>query len=296
MRLHRLISTIFMWLFVTPVSAQVLNPFSMFPIGARAFGMQGAMAAASVDYSGTFYNPASIAFMQYANLGLMHTDMSLQRTLDVLGVVSPVTYRNVIAGSFGSYTIRNIEARRSNTLRPDYLFNSYVRMGWLSYAYRFHRRFALGINFKLLSSRLDYATAFGTGIDVGIMLKMNNRLHLAMVSQDLAASFNWDTHLKEHIMPVHLLGFAFYPLSYVLLSGDVSQVGSRYTWAVGTEVRMIGALLIRSGLDERAASFGGGISLPLSNQTFLLLNYAYTPDPIVLGEYIHAFDINVRLF
>ena len=142
MKLQRLFVVVLLGI-CGPVSlhAQYTNLFSELIPGARAMGLQGAYTAVANDYSSTFYNPAGIVNLHHVNFGFMHTQLPLNRTMDMMAVINPLSLRQAIGVSFGSFTVRDIEARQENSLTPDYTFNTYNRMVWLSYAYRITRFF-----------------------------------------------------------------------------------------------------------------------------------------------------------
>jgi len=287
---------IFVFLLTAPAFSQHTNVLSTLPMGARAIGMQGAFTAVSNDYSCTYYNPAGIATMHSTTVGLMHSSMSMNRSIDFLSFVYPKSIKHFWGLSVGSYAIRNIEAREGNTITPDYTFGCSYQQFWLSYAYRPISYLSFGANAKWLTGKLNRSRGIGLGFDLGMRLKLTRRISLGVIAQDLETDMNWDTGTMEKYSPIYRGGLIFTPKKNVLLSLSFYNLHDQYKWSLGTEIRMLRILKVRAGLQNAQMGCGTGMSLPITRKMFVLFNYAYTVDPIVINQYFHTFDISLQRF
>lgn len=276
-------------------SEPYVNRLSLLGVGAKAIALNGAFTAIADDYSATFWNPAGIGFVNSINLGGMHSQMSLNRTLDFVSLIVPIFYKDCIGISWAGFKIDEIEARSENSIQPDHLFNSTDRMIWATYSRKLIKQLSIGVNFKFLQSRLSNSQAIGAGFDVGIMVKLFENFRLSFVSQDIRSQVKWETGKTEIFKRVDRLGFFMKPTNTIQLSTDLVKINDKTSWALGTEIELLSILRIRSGLRKNIWALGTGLSVPFKNNNFVLINYTITTDSFNNGIF-HIFDFNVLLF
>lgn len=275
--------------------AKAINKLSLLGVGARALALNCAYTAIANDYSATFWNPAGIGFINSINAGGMHSQMSLKRTIDFVAVTVPLSYRNYVGISWAGFKIDEIEARAGNSPQPDYLFSSIDRMLWVTYSRRLTKQIALGLNAKFMQYQLSNSEAMGRGIDVGVMFNPVQDFRLSFVSQDISAKLKWDTGKIENFERIDRLGFSYKIISNILLSADLISINNKTNWTLGTEVRLWGIMKIRSGLQHNIWAFGTGLTFPLNNNDFVLINYTITTDALNMGIF-QIIDVNILLF
>jgi hypothetical protein len=294
--MHRQLGIYIILISSIPNYVSAVNNFSTFSRGAAASGFNGAYTAIADDYSTTYWNPAGISFVNSINLGGTHSELPLNRSLDFFAIIIPISSRNSVGISWSSFNIKNIEARENNTVEPDYVFNSSDRSFWLSYARRIGRRFSVGINLKLLNSRLDYAKSIGGGLDFSVMIKLFNGFKAGFTSRDLNTKVKWNTGASERIPNVNRFGISGKISKDLLVTADYVQNRHIETLILGTELRILDMIKIRTGMNQETWTFGSGIILPLTSKSFLMLNYAITTDKLIDNQYQHILDFNLKLF
>jgi hypothetical protein len=278
-----------------PTIAQYFNHLSLMDVGAKATALNGAFSAVSNDYSATFWNPAGLSYIHSVNLGGASARMTLNRQLDFASVIIPFSLKDYFGLSWLKFQVSKIEARSTNSLSPSYLFGNDEQMLWISYSRKISRIMSLGINAKIMQSRLDQIQSNGHGIDVGLLLNPFKSIYLSLVSQDLFSAQSWSTGQAEHFNRIDRVGCAVTLFDNLLISSDIHQRGKNTYWSVGTELQVKGLLKMRTGFQNNLWAFGTGISLPIMDKSFLIVNYAYRNDVITL-EPDHVFDFNLRIF
>jgi len=115
------------------------------------------------------------------------------------------------------------------------------------------------------------------------------------MAQDIGSRLKWNTDNLERFQRFDRLGIAYKFFNIITISTDVIHNKSKTGWAVGTEMTPFNLLKLRTGLQENRWTFGTGITLPILDRKFILINYTVADDPLHV-ELTHVVDFNVQLF
>ncbi|RMF62851.1 MAG: hypothetical protein D6743_11560, partial [Calditrichaeota bacterium] len=247
-RFKSLIPAIFLLLFATilnaggPGTAKYAGEFLSLGAGSRSLGMGSAFVAVSRDVTAGYWNPAGLAFINYPEIMLMHSDQfSSLVKYDYGGFALPVGERN----SLGLTVIRvgvddiiktelprpDLEVGATfvddkgqlvrNTPREVGQFSSADYAFFLTYAKKPSDGFALGGNVKFLYRSLGDHSAWGVGFDLGLMFNPVSNLQVGINFKDLTSTLvAWDTGRRELITPSLHTGFS-YPIYFSVMGGRV---------------------------------------------------------------------------
>ncbi|MBD3288702.1 hypothetical protein GF337_07870 [candidate division KSB1 bacterium] len=280
--------------YLMAADAPVVNNLSMFGVGAKASAFNGAFSAVADDYSAPFWNPAGINFINSISIGGMHQQMSMNRTLDYFSAVIPGSYKNSYGIGWLSFKVNEIEARSNNTPDPDYIFDTNTQLLYFSYGRKLWGSCALGLNAKFVHDRLADTKAIGGSIDVGLMIHLYKSVRVSLVSQDLIANISWDTGSNEKYHPLNKIGLSF-KINNVLISSEYLKYANKESWILGAETKFLGMIKLRSGIGPDRWAVGTGLSIPVWNKTYLLVNYTLLNDPFNV-EFSQIVDFNIQIF
>ncbi len=189
-------------------------------VGGRALAMGGAFTAIADDATASYWNPAGLVNVPQREAIFMHSEsFGKLLNLDYLSVVLPSD-----AGAFGfsamrlggggikltgiedpsqpiSETNRAYEVGEAN--HADYAFN-------LSYAKKAGDRVSIGVNGKIIYRDIPETSAWGLGLDLGILYSLRESVKLALVLQDATSTYlSYSTGSKETIAPSLKVGLAY---------------------------------------------------------------------------------------
>jgi hypothetical protein len=135
-------------------------PFLLLAPDSRAAGIGESGSAVSDNSAAIFWNPAGIAFLTGSDVSLTHSKWLPQFNLDLF--YDYLTYRQYVEeldGSvFASITYMNYgEFVRTSSASPDPIgtFRSFDAALTLGYATKIHPDWGLGLNFRIIHSRLS---------------------------------------------------------------------------------------------------------------------------------------------
>ena len=279
---------------IMAADAPAVNNLSLFGVGAKATAFNGAFSAVADDYSAPFWNPAGINFINSISVGGMHNRMSMNRTLDYFSAVIPGSYKNSYGLGWLSFKVNEIEARRNNTVKPDYLFNSNSQLIYLTYGRKIWGKCAVGANAKFVYNQLADTKAIGGAIDVGLMIRLFKSMRVSLVSQDLIANIKWDTGNSEQYNALNRVGISF-SFNNILITSEYLKYADRESWLLGAEKKFLGMFKLRSGIGPDRWAVGAGLSLPVWKKTYLLINYTMLNDPFNV-EFSQIVDFNIQIF
>lgn len=246
--------------------------------GGRALGMGGAYAALANDVSAGYWNPAGLAYIDYPQIMLMHSQQfggvvkydygsfaipfGATRSLGIglirLGVDDiPVTRLSNPALKLGDIYVDDNGVTRTNTPYVARTISDAEYALFLSYGLKRNEKLALGANVKLLHKNVGDNSAWGLGFDIGVIYKPAGNLLVGLNLQDVTTTvLAWDSGTREIIVPALKAGVA-YPLSIPGLGGSIAP-------AVDFDIRFEGR--------DYAAQFAAG---PVSLDSHLGWEYQF---------------------
>lgn len=144
----------------TYAQGEAAVPFLLLAPDSRAAGIGESGSAVSDNSAAIFWNPAGIAFLSGSELSLTHSKWLPQFNLDLF--YDYLTYRQYFEELDGSVTasityMNYGEFVRTSSAGPDPIgtFRSYDAALTLGYATKLHPDWGLGLNFRVIHSRLS---------------------------------------------------------------------------------------------------------------------------------------------
>jgi hypothetical protein len=259
--------------------------FLLLPTGAQAVGMGQAMVAARPGSEGIWWNPASIAGEAKRELAIHHSK-TVAGTGDALSFVTPV--RSVVTAGI-SINILNIGEQQvvdENNIQIGIIFPRDVVFA-ASFASRFAKRLAAGLNYKVIQLRVDCSGICGSvgaevqssrAVDLGAQydVAVNGPLTFGAAIRNLGGKLNSRETNERNPLPTQVELGAMYRLKFIdhyvkdtelRASGSFVDTRSFGGKAVrfGTDVMYQGKVHLRAGYvghDRRgdaSASLGFGL-------------------------------------
>ncbi|HBU69529.1 MAG TPA: hypothetical protein DEE98_04000 [Elusimicrobia bacterium] len=137
--------------------------------GARPSGLGEAFGGVANDVNSIFYNPAGASRVRQPEFMAQYGVWFQSINYNVLGFVYPTE----TAGSFGlgiiSLSMADIEKRTSDTEDPDGKFGASDFAYILCYARSVLSNLSAGVNFKLISQKIDTQSATAYAADAGVL-------------------------------------------------------------------------------------------------------------------------------
>ena len=254
-------------------------PYLKTGVGPRALAMGSAFIAVADDNSGAYWNPAGIPFVKQNQVGLVYSKMSLDRSYNYASIILPAWKLGVSAIMSG---VKDIDGYDIHDY-PTGSFKESNTVLLLSYAPKIADDLSIGMNLKILQSKIQDASGTGFGFDLGTMLLITERLKAAMVLQDVYTRIGWDGDYAEKAAMVAKVGasydvFAPGSRNYNMkLSVDaekyITRKNIRYNF--GTEFSLPYNLSLRAGVADNFLTAGFGLKMG-----FLGLDYCYKVDKL----------------
>lgn len=268
----------------TSQAAKYAGEFLSLGVGARPLGMGGAFVAVADDASATYWNPAGLAQLRQQEISVMHAERFAGIVkYDWLSYVHP-QQAGPRSGSFGISLIRlgvddiPITALPDENRDLDPHDNRPYVVRWasdteyvlfVSYARSTSSSLCYGGNVKVLHKGVDDYSAWGLGVDLGLLLRPMERLSVGINLQDATTTLiAWDTGTRESISPTLKVGGA-YSFGLDILNGFITpaidvdirfegrKYASQYHWGdlsadvrLGTEYWFKNLFGIRIGSDD----------------------------------------------
>lgn len=269
--MKRVLYTTCVFLLLLPVIGQCTKyagePFSL-GVGAEALGMGGAVLSGTYDATSGYWNPAGLALFSGRQIQTMHAEtFGSLLNHDFVGFASNNGKKKGL-NSYGAYLYYlggggiNLTAFDSTTLLP-YITreeNHFDLMMGISLAGKFGENLAYGATAKIIYRDIAVESAYGLGLDIGLIYQVDTMITAALVITDLTSTFlAYSNDNTETILP------AVKPaISYLYSRRDVSilaagQVIFRF------EGRRSGAELWQG---EISADFQAGLEVGYKNIVF----------------------------
>jgi len=250
---------------------------------ARVIGMGGAFAGLGDDVSALYYNPAGLSELKKKQLSLMMGVLSNDRSLNWLAYGIPLT-QSAIGLSVLMSGVSDIPEVTGGTPTGS-SFSSSDLVGYLTYSRRASENVGIGLNLKILKSKIDDTSATGFGFDFGVKAKASSRLSVGFVVQDVLTSLKWDTN-PPSVVKLGLSCSLLENKLYALL--DMSKISDKDDLKVngGLEYR-ISPVCLRSGWDDDNITAGFGLAIGS-----LDFNYALRFDDMEANENRHYISLD----
>ncbi|HVP39912.1 MAG TPA: hypothetical protein VMS93_12090, partial [Candidatus Saccharimonadales bacterium] len=261
---------------LTLLSARAAGARDQIPFGPRALAMGGAFSAVANDASALFWNPAGLSDVGHQELAASRANLyGTGIEDDVVGLVVPLSPKTAAGFEWYHSGFDDGELGFSEN-RFD-----------LSVARKLRSGLAAGVTLKYLTRNTDVdgltlGSGNGLGLDAGLLLSPAERLHLALVAQDL---FDTSIHYSDGGSTVTATrqlraGLAYAVSPRALLALDVDD-GVH----LGTELRVLEPLWVRAGLERdrenaQGTSWTAGAGFKLG---VLRADYAYVSHPALGG-------------
>lgn len=235
------------------VSGSEGSLFLLLPTGAQAVGMGQAMVAARPGSEGIWWNPASIAGDQKRELAIHHSK-TVAGAGDALSFVTPI--RSLVTAGI-SINILNLGEQQvvdENNIPIGTIFPRDVVFA-ASFASRFAKRLAVGLNYKLIQLRVDCSgicSSVGAEVqsssaaDIGAQYRISAGapLTFGIAIRNLGGTLKTGETSRGDPIPTQLEIGALYRLKFI----------DRYL--TDTEVRAAGSVVDSRTFGGKAVRFG----------------------------------------
>jgi len=265
--------------------------------GARAGGMGEAFTAVADDATSIYYNPAGMANVEGVDLNVTHTEWLQDIRLEQVSVANEMLGGAVGLGFTGVYYGAMDRYPDYPALVPDGTFAPYDLSFAAGYAMDVLPNLSAGVSAKLIYEKIDFESATGWAIDVGIF-------HRSMIKGiTLAASMlNLGPEAKfveeKFYPPFQLRGGASYRYdadwlrgSAILATDAVFPNDGDAKLHFGMEYNYGTLLSVRAGYKANYYTQGPTLGFGVKHGS-LRFDYAFMPMEFSMGD-SHRLSINV---
>ncbi len=278
----------------SPAGAQTADAGSFLRLtpGTRALALGGAYTAQVNDPTAGFWNAAGLARGIRSQAQFNLTRFPFDRSFGLMALRFGVGRRSGLGVGWYTLQVQNLEARRTNTIQPDFTFASGQHVFYLAYARRMSAKLSVGAAAKGYYSRLAGLQASGFGLDVGVQYLLRPDLRLGFAAHDLGASLRWSSGRRERVTPKMRLGIAHRIADAITAAVDIQmdrEEGLRLFW--GMELMLLPQLPLRLGLGRDGPALGTGMQFRMQ-QWRIVLDYALSRDAL-LGNPVHHFGVRI---
>jgi hypothetical protein len=304
---------LFLSIFVSSIAHAQLGgmagAFSRLGFGARGMGMGNAQTAVTTGDLVGYYNPAALPFAQHRHVSASFSFLSLDRSLNFLSYSQPLKQAGISAGIINS-GVSEIDGRDSDG-EPTGPLKTSENQVFLGFAILFKPGFAIGVNIKYYHNHLyTDATATKIGLDLGLLVPVNEFLTLGATVRDINSEYIWDTsklyadqrgRVTDKFPMLYTFGAAYKLLdSLALVALDVEASNKKTLLArVGIEVPLIPEVTLRAGVDRiDLKEKGNGVKPTIGftarksfGEWVPALNYAFIIEPFTSSG-IHVISLS----
>ncbi|MBN2185326.1 MAG: PorV/PorQ family protein [Candidatus Krumholzibacteriota bacterium] len=265
--------------------------------GARASGMGEAYTAVSDDATSIYWNPAGLASVEGVQLNVTHSEWLLDIRLEQVSIADEFYGGVVGLGFTGVYYGEFDRYGDTPSLTPDGTFAPYDLALSLGYARDIIPNLSAGIAAKLIYEKIDFESATGYALDLGISHRSKiEGLTLAASMLNLGPQAKF---VEEQFYPPFQMRFGASHLtekewlrgSLIVAADAVFPNDSGSKFHTGLEYLYHNLLAVRfgykSGYHVQGSSMGFGIIY-----RNLRFDYSYAAIADDLGD-VHRFSINL---
>lgn len=254
-------------------------------LGARAIAMGNSGVANSMNGFAAYYNPASLPYLSARYLSLTYYFLSMDRQLHYISIAQPLKPTAGLAVSWMHGGVKDIQGR-DFLGNPDEIYETGENAIILSFANAFHKKFSVGINFKILKNTLCDISATGLGFDFGFLYRPADLLTIGLQFKDIGARYTWNTqqlfdekggNYTERFPQIVKLGIALRHSADFLFTGDL-EYSDKHDFQIhfGGEYNVKNLLYLRMGMDNIYPTFGIGLSYGFLANMNTNLDYSLT--------------------
>lgn len=275
----------------TDFGAKYAGEFMTLGAGSRASGMGETGTAFGGGPASAYWNPASLVDIEGGGILAMHANrFSGVVKYDFISAAQRYSESDVFSLTIFRLGVDDIPITAlEDPSSPLGLGNVVVVDEWTSdselavigtYAFDWRKKWALGVNGKILSKKVGDNSAFGLGFDVGARYKHSSNLFFGARISDVTTTFlGWDTGHNEFILPSVSIGlvklfslerkdadlnFAF----DMVLRGENRGEADQFDYAslsgeahFGLEYVVQKTLALRAGMDREYFTAGAGVRI-----------------------------------
>ncbi len=307
-------------------NAKYAGEFLGLGVGGRSAGLGGTGTGYADDVTSGYFNPASLALINYPQGALLHESrFSGQINYDYAGAALPIGGNQTLALSAIRLGLDGIKDSRDALIdrngngrldEDDRIDETKVKLGgaadWAvfgSYARRIDSQLAVGGSVKFFYKSVLEHSAWGVGFDVSASYKPTQEISLGATLSDATKSLLiWDTGNQEFIVPTLRLGAAYkYRIgenhSVMPVVDGTFRFEGRHEATMadlgfasldlqgGLEYGFKDRLFLRGGYTElQQITVGAGIKLPKLN-----IDYAFTKENTDLSGFGATHRISLML-
>ncbi len=245
-------------------ASKYAGEFLTLGIGARATALGGAYCSVVNDATAPYWNPAGTPLVSQKEFLLMHSEIfGGIVSYDCIGFVYPAG-NSAFGVNLFRLGIQNIpftkdlqyedwgidgvpdtqdEGENNGRFDPgEWIIYDETRIQrvtnddlalFLSYGWVFSSGFSLGASLKVIRREIGHYSAYGSGVDLGIMYKPASTISLGLTLQDATTTFiSWSTGTWEKILPTLKFGIS--------TSTWVEKLGGTLLFSIDQDVRFEG--------------------------------------------------------
>lgn len=251
-------------------------------VGARPIAMGEAFCAVAEGAETIHWNPAGLSFLKRPEMSFTHTVWFETINYESLAVAYPISKKEVV-GVLINYLSMGLIDKYDNTGTKQGTFDAKDMSGTVSFATRFINALPLGINIKLIRSRLDDRTIYIIAGDAGCLYSLNKELTLGLSVQNIGMTAKFD--LEEAAIPLNIKAGCAYRMSNLLVAVDANfpidnsviiNSGAEYNFKISKAIN----IAARAGYRTNVNGLGGlaglttGVGFSIEEIVF---DYAYIP-------------------
>jgi len=263
--------------------------FLNIPIGAREIAM-GSGSAVAHNAGAFWWNPAGLGYIDRTCVSLMYNQWLEGIAQQRAGFAFPLKNQSAAAVNVTMFSVSGIEgydwhAQPTGELKASDYSISY------SQAKRFIDTVTGGLTLKAVVEKLHEESAFGVGIDAGLIVNAVEGFWFSLGVRNAGVSGKFIQ--QKEAFPLTAFGGAGLRINkFILFSMDINMIDGEVRYGAGVEFDLWDLLFLRAGFDtysDAEDNFRMGAGW---NWKDISIDYAYAPYG-VLGN-THRLDLNIK--